>query len=753
MVGKSKGRTQMNAVNKSGHSMLGAFVRGFRPLWLACLLLLAGALTSRAALQFDVFLGYDGIVPEASWFPVVCEVKNDGPSFTAVIEVTPGNYNGGQVRRLVVELPTGTLKRLVIPVFSTSRGYSSWDVRLLDERGKVRAEQAGIRPSKQVASGTPVLGALGRTAGGTPALKPILPTQSELQPAAARLQVQIFPDNPLVLEGMDSLYLSSEKAADLRVPNQVEALYAWLNAGGHLIVAVEQISDITATKWLRELFPVDLKDMKTLERHPEFQDWLRNVSWSSGSGRPSNTRSTPFNNRPGQRMPRTPQPAEATPTAQPFTDMTDDYKFETAPMQVAAGTVKEGARVLVTAEDTPLVVTANRGRGQVTALLFSPEREPFRSWKNLPIFWSKLIEIPAAWYTSSDYSNMGGMSSDGIFGAMIDSRQVHKLPVEWLLLLLIVYLVVIGPLDQFWLKRIGKPMLTWITFPCYVVLFSLLIYFIGYKLRAGESEWNELHMVDVLPVGDKAELRGRTYASVYSPANQRYDLESHQKYATLRGEFLGMWGAGQSSEKATVMQNGDSFSAQIFVPVWTSQLFVSDWCQPADSPLSATVTPKGEAWEVKVQNRTDKKLSNAQIAIEGQIMHLGEIPSNESRTFTVSKSQGTSLRDFVWNYGQQFQGAVQSRQRAFGARQSGQISDLPNSSVAASFLSQMGRQDNNYMNNFICPPGLDMSSVLAHGGAVLFAWAEDFSPVSPLYKVNPRRSHQYTMWRLPISIQ
>src|SRR5262249_47498361 len=157
----------------------------------------------------------------------------------------------------------------------------------------------------------------------------------------------------------DSLYLSSEKAADLRVPNQVEALYAWLNAGGHLIVGVGQITDITATKWLRELFPVDVKDMRTLERHPEFQDWLRKVSWSSGSTRPANTRSGAFN-RPGQRPPpRTPQPAEATPTAQPFTDMADDFKFETAPMQVAVGTVKDG-RVVVTAEDTPLIVTANR---------------------------------------------------------------------------------------------------------------------------------------------------------------------------------------------------------------------------------------------------------------------------------------------------------------------------------------------------------------------------------------------------------
>jgi len=65
-------------------------------------------------------------------------------------------------------------------------------------------------------------------------------------------------------------------------------------------------------------------------------------------------------------------------------------------------------------------------------------------------------------------------------------------------------------------------------FPLLRRLFSLLIYFIGYKLRAGESEWNELHLVDVLASGEKAELRGRTYTAVYSPANQRYDLESKQ---------------------------------------------------------------------------------------------------------------------------------------------------------------------------------------------------------------------------------
>jgi len=719
-------------------------------------MLMAGALGCQGALQFDVFLGYDSVVPEASWFPVVCEIKNDGPSFNGVIEITGGNYNQGQTRRALVELPTGTLKRITVPVFSTTRGYSSWDVRLLDDRGKTRAEQAGMRARKQVAAGTPVLGALTRTASGTPVLRPIKPQQGELQPAAARLLPSIFPDNPLVLEGMDSLYLSSEKASDLRVPNQVDALYAWVHAGGHLIVGVEQVTDVSSIPWLKSLFPMEVTDIQTLPQHSVFQDWIRNPTWATNRSQtygsrqiqtpPRGPRQTnrPRNNQP---TPLQPQPVLENEGENPL-QLEVDYNFENAPMQVATGKVREGQVVLAGPDDVPLIVTTKRGQGRVTVLLFSPEREPFKSWKNISTFWAKLTEVPAAWYISADYSNQGGLSSDGIFGAMIDTRQVHKLPVEWLLLLLIVYLVVIGPLDQYWLKKIGRPMLTWITFPCYVVMFSLLIYFIGYKLRAGESEWNELHLVDVLATADHAELRGRTYSSVYAPSNQKYLIQSQQKYATFRGEFLGLWAGGQSTEKATVIQHGDSFKAEIFVPVWTSQLFISDWWQPAPIPVTVSVQEQGQGYQIKINNQTSQKLTNTKVVVGTKVFVLDDVGPNESKTKIVSSGQ--ELRDFVSTHGQQFQGAVQSRQQAFG-RGSGQISDLPNSTLAASFLSQIGRQES-FMNNFIAPPGLDLSSVVEHGNAVLFAWAEDFSPIKPMHQFNPKRSHKNTMFRVAAAV-
>src|SRR5580658_10375801 len=100
-------------------------------LWLPALLLLA--CSARADLRFDAFLGYDDILPEHSWFPITCEIFNDGPAFNAVVEVTAQDFGEGQARRFMLDLPTNTRKRITIPVFATAR---NWNVRLLDERGR-----------------------------------------------------------------------------------------------------------------------------------------------------------------------------------------------------------------------------------------------------------------------------------------------------------------------------------------------------------------------------------------------------------------------------------------------------------------------------------------------------------------------------------------------------------------------------------------------------------------------------------------
>src|ERR1035437_2900618 len=99
-------------------------------------------------------------------------------------------------------------------------------------------------------------------------------------------------------------------------------------------------------------------------------------------------------------------------------------------------------------------------------------------------------------------------------------------------------------------------------------------------------------------------------------------------------------------------------------------------------------------------------------------MTLSEVPAREARTFTVSKAKGMRLSEFVLRYGSTCQSAVRGRQRTFGGTEAGRIDDLPNGTMAASFLSRLSAaQDSTH--HFITPPGLDLSSVTEHGNAVL----------------------------------
>lgn len=686
-----------------------------RTVWrlvLAAALLGLLPVPGRAEIQFDVFLGYgsggvnDGVVREAAWFPVACEIFNDGPAFDAVFELSSEQISGGHTIRLPVELPSNTRKRFSFPVFSGGR-YASWYARLADDRGRTKAERSEIR-TQDISWETYLLGGLPRTFGGLPTLPEPNGPRDEVKPRIARLTAELFPDNPIALEGLDALYLNSEKALELSAA-QATALTAWVRAGGHLIVAPEQAQDILSTSWLESLMPASLGPMSTNHTSGLFAQWIRSgpadkspfESWTGDLSFPSG-------NRPGQ-----PQIENA------YLKVETDAGFEGAEFPAFNLTQRDG-QVLLASGAGPLIVTAERDRGRVTALAFSPEREPFKSWSSREWFWARLAGIPGSSLARADRNVYGGNSADGIFGAMIDSRQVRKLPVQWLLLLLIVYLVVIGPLDHWWLKKINRQILTWVTFPLYVVFFSLLIYWIGYKLRAGETEWNELHVVDILPGVGETELRGRSYGSLYSSVNAAYDLQPPLQNAVLRGEYRGNIG-GQVSGSMTTELSDQSLRARVSVPVWTSLLYTTDWAETTNAPISASLQVSGDQLRVAVENHLPRTLDEVRLVYRDRYYHLESVPGGSRRTFNFRLAEGTSLANLLNNRLNQFRMAVGSRRQAFGRTEAGRIDPDADNLLAVSFLGRSSvRQP--AQRDWVYPAGLELSPLLDRGEGVLLAW-------------------------------
>lgn len=710
-------------------------------VWLGWLtLLLGGLLITRPAFaqnfsrdipQFDVFVGFDGVVTEANWFPVVCEVRNEGPTFNASFEFH--DSGGGLSRQLVIELPTGTLKRFSFPMFTGMRYGSQYTAVLRNERGQVVAELGNLSPRQHVNWQSHVMVAIPSSAAGMPVLPGETTRNFSVKPVATagRFKPEMLPDNPLALGGMNSLYLNSQNAPDLK-ERQVEAIMSWLHAGGHLIVGIDSIIDVTGVPWLKSLVPGNPGQVRTIEVGTSFDDWLR-------SG------------------PRSSAQAGADEFAEVYRNLRVEESFHQSSLRVIGLDAPTG-QIELAANGVPLIVSKRQGRGKITVLLFNPEQEPVRSWKVRSHFWARVADIPGLLIQDKPPQNPGYTGIDGVIGAMVDSRQIRKLPVSALLGLLVVYLLVIGPFDQWWLKRINRQMLTWITFPCYVALFSILIYVIGYKLRAGESEWNELHFVDVIPKGSAAELRGTTYASIYSPVNAGYDLGGRQRFAALRGEYLGAVANNRSSE-GRIHLEADQYAARISVPVWTSQGFVGEWLEDAPLPLTATLkfnAPAG-SHELTLTNHGLPPGAKIRVALGSRIHTIPTPERDKPATITLSESSGQRITDFVNAATAMFYQAAAQRNQGFGsdeARFQMQPEEASAAITLATFMDpNRANQWGQYSGNFLLPGRLELSSHLQRGDALVLVWCDDYTPVAALNQFQPRRQGRSTLLRLAVEMK
>jgi hypothetical protein len=337
---------------------------------------------------------------------------------------------------------------------------------------------------------------------------------------------------------------------------------------------------------------------------------------------------------------------------------------------------------------------------------------------------------------------------------MIDSRQVRKLPISWLLALLVAYLVVIGPLDRYLLRRARREMLTWVTFPAYVLLFSLLIYYLGYRLRAGDTEWNELHLVDVLPRSGEAQWRGRTYASIYSPVPARYRLASDLGQATLRGESLGVMRGGMDAGQIELRQRGDGFDAELFVPVWTSRLCVSDWLHGGMVPLSVSwVAAQDGRRRLRVQNHLTVEVAELWVVQGDRVYEGGAWAAGTSREFLLDDRSAVSLQSLVRNHTQLFSQGLQARYRAFGVDGSRWAEPGGEVLTAVSFLrelTEMGGMGGAAQRHYLTPAGLDLSPLVGRGDVVLLAWVPGYGPVPTLRQFRAVRSQENTLFRMAL---
>ena len=96
-------------------------------------------------------------------------------------------------------------------------------------------------------------------------------------------------------------------------------------------------------------------------------------------------------------------------------------------------------------------------------------------------------------------------------------------PIGGLLILLAGYILLVGPINYFVLRRIDRREWAWVTMPLLVVGFAAAAYLYGNTLRGGQVIINSVAIVRGAP--DTTEASARAYVGVFSPTRATYQLE------------------------------------------------------------------------------------------------------------------------------------------------------------------------------------------------------------------------------------
>ena len=326
---------------------------------------------------------------------------------------------------------------------------------------------------------------------------------------------------------------------------------------------------------------------------------------------------------------------------------------------------------------TPVVVQGAYGLGRVTVVALDPDKPPAVKWVAKAEFWKTLLTLAGPQIPESAaqqrgvirYSNGQQVVSGGDDAQQqinTDLERFEGVPVisfGWVALFILLYILVVGPLDYLFLKKVVKRLeLTWITFPTVVLAVSAAAYFTAYHLKGSELRINKLDLVDIDQQTGRAY--GRTWFSLFSPRIEKYTIgiEPASQWggatdSTEPTEVVSWFGAERTGRQDLFRQSYDYAARavglrRVPIQVWTTKGFQADWAAPlnADSPPIENHLrhPPGRPNDLigSVTSRLPVPLEDVILIYRGEVATLGPLLPEQPKTVTAqSRIKFSAVRD------------------------------------------------------------------------------------------------------------
>ncbi|HVR85558.1 MAG TPA: hypothetical protein VMU54_14675, partial [Planctomycetota bacterium] len=405
----------------------------------------------------------------------------------------------------------------------------------------------------------------------------------------ATLQADELPEDWKGYGSLEALVWLDGRATELRSAAQVDALLRWISSGGRLYVARANTLNLAGTP-LADLLPVTLGAGRELE---------------SLGGSP----------------------------------------FPPGPALVLENTQRRG---LIRAEShgVALVTESPRDAGRVTFIALDPSRDPFAGSPQAKGFWKWLLKpgpLPPPPRVEEEHP-------PSAIGSSAISRYAGRFPdisapeIGGLFLLIILYLVVVGPFDYLLLRWLRKLEFTWFTFPAYVTLFTLFILLAGGAFIQRAAHQREIIVEDHFP--DTGFTRRRVLSAVLSSTDAIYKVEDAEPLSSNHIVKQQGFDAGGKITDVEILPGPPPLVGNWLLNRNYTGLAYADRCDSSPAVLHYTISSQDNV-EVRltIRNTSSQTFEGSTLVTSRGVYWISSIPPGES---PVSGSRtAATLEEYV----------------------------------------------------------------------------------------------------------
>ncbi len=188
---------------------------------------------------------------------------------------------------------------------------------------------------------------------------------------------------------------------------------------------------------------------------------------------------------------------------------------KTAPLTAYAGDAGAG-RTLATSGDRVIAGELKIGNGSVTLLGFDPTTSWIAegdTW-DTPL-WRRLLPVRVAGATT--------LADDSqIVSAVMNLPSLALPPIGAIMVLLLGYVILVGPVNYLVLRRLDRREWAWVTVPALIVVFTVGSFGIGTLLRGSDVIVHEVGIVRGAPGTTDATIQ--SYLGIFSPSRSTYQV-------------------------------------------------------------------------------------------------------------------------------------------------------------------------------------------------------------------------------------